>query len=123
MRNWLGFDSMQYFKAYMGLFLVICMAFPTAPSYAEGCVVLLHGLARNKNSMGSLAKRLEQVGYKVVNQGYKSRKHPIETLSQKPSRPHSKLAARPNLVILSPIRWGAFWCGSMWPTLKTRSNI
>ncbi len=45
-------------------------------------VLLLHGLARSRRSMRPLAAFLERRGYVVVNVGYPSRRHPIETLAQ-----------------------------------------
>lgn len=44
-------------------------------------VVLLHGLARTAYSMKKLEARLTQEGYTVVNIGYPSRKHAIESLA------------------------------------------
>ncbi len=44
-------------------------------------VILLHGLARTKRSMGSLAKALKRAGYSVVNGGYPSRRDPVEALA------------------------------------------
>ena len=44
-------------------------------------VVLLHGLARSKNSMAKLEKSLTKQGYKVFNCGYPSRKHKVEKLA------------------------------------------
>lgn len=44
-------------------------------------VILLHGLVRTRRSMRPLAVYLERRGYVVVNVGYPSRRHPIETLA------------------------------------------
>ena len=44
-------------------------------------VILLHGLALIRLSMLPLAVALRQHGYLVVNVGYPSRKHPIESLA------------------------------------------
>ncbi|MDR2550296.1 MAG: alpha/beta hydrolase [Desulfobulbus sp.] len=44
-------------------------------------VILLHGLARTRLSMRSMAAFLERRGYLVVNVGYPSRRYPIETLA------------------------------------------
>ena len=49
---------------------------------AKECVVLLHGLARTESSMSDLAEALSAEGYKVVNQGYASRKKTVEELSE-----------------------------------------
>lgn len=51
-------------------------------SYAQECVILLHGLARTQNSMQSLATALKAQGYVVINQGYDSRSQNIEQLSK-----------------------------------------
>ena len=48
---------------------------------APQCVILLHGLVRSPASMTKLAKRLEREGYRVVNQGYKSRKFTVAELA------------------------------------------
>ncbi|MEL0082411.1 MAG: alpha/beta fold hydrolase [Gammaproteobacteria bacterium] len=45
------------------------------------CVILLHGLARSAGSMGVMAEALSEQGYRVVNQGYPSRKEPVERLA------------------------------------------
>lgn len=45
-------------------------------------VILLHGLARTHRSMRPLAACLQRQGYAVVNAGYPSRRHPIETLAR-----------------------------------------
>ncbi len=52
---------------------------PTDP--AAG-VVLLHGLARTRLSMRPLVGRLQRAGFQVVNPGYPSRRHPVETLAR-----------------------------------------
>ena len=44
-------------------------------------VILLHGLVRSARSMATMGRFLETQGYAVVNQGYPSRHHPVETLS------------------------------------------
>jgi len=50
-------------------------------SFADDCVVLLHGLGRTSYSMHSLEKALTQDGYIVVNTGYRSRSESIEDMS------------------------------------------
>lgn len=52
---------------------------PTDP--AAG-VVLLHGLARTRLSMRPLVGPLGRAGFQVVNPGYPSRRHPVETLAR-----------------------------------------
>ncbi len=44
-------------------------------------VVLLHGLARTKNSMNKMASELEADGYRVINHGYPSTKATIDELA------------------------------------------
>ncbi|WP_310598723.1 alpha/beta hydrolase [Desulfobulbus sp.] len=48
---------------------------------SEG-VILLHGLARTRLSMRSMAAFLDRRGYRVVNVGYPSRRYPIEILAR-----------------------------------------
>lgn len=43
-------------------------------------VVLAHGLGRSPRSMTVMARRLEAAGYRVINFGYESREHTMETL-------------------------------------------
>lgn len=50
-------------------------------STTKDCVVVLHGLARTSYSMRPVARALTNE-YNVINQGYPSRKHSIETLSE-----------------------------------------
>lgn len=45
-------------------------------------IILLHGLARTSRSMNKAGKLLGAYGYKIINVGYPSRKHNIETLAQ-----------------------------------------
>ncbi len=45
-------------------------------------IVLLHGLARTSLSMARLGRFLRRQGYMVVNVGYPSRSHPVETLAR-----------------------------------------
>ncbi|MDJ0653723.1 MAG: hypothetical protein QNJ40_06205 [Xanthomonadales bacterium] len=51
-----------------------------AQPVAEECVVLVHGLARTPHSMNRMHKQLGAAGYRVINQGYPSRRYPIEQL-------------------------------------------
>ncbi len=48
---------------------------------AEECVVMLHGLARTKNSFVVMQLALERHGYEVVRQGYPSTKEDIAHLA------------------------------------------
>lgn len=51
------------------------------PAAAE-CVVLLHGLARGKESLLAMETALLRHGYTVVNEGYPSTNDPIDVLAQ-----------------------------------------
>ncbi len=53
-----------------------------SPAAAPAGVVLLHGLARTRLSMRTLAASLCRAGYQVDNPGYPSRRHAIETLAR-----------------------------------------
>lgn len=48
---------------------------------ADG-VVMLHGIFRTHRSMESFARFLRKNGYEVLNLGYPSTRHPIESLSE-----------------------------------------
>jgi triacylglycerol lipase len=64
--------------------LVMTLAFvlaPTLPAWAEDCVVLLHGLARTETSLLLMEEALEAEGYRVINQGYPSRRASIAELA------------------------------------------
>ena len=51
-------------------------------TYANECVILLHGLARTSNSMNRMEQALNTAGYRVINHGYPSRKHNVATLAE-----------------------------------------
>lgn len=54
---------------------------PSASAIKETeCVILLHGLGRNRFSMKRIATRLEHLGYKVWNRGYPSTEKPVQNL-------------------------------------------
>ena len=54
---------------------------PAAPSAAEDCVILLHGLARTQSSLFVMEEALEAAGYRVINQGYPSTRATIGELA------------------------------------------
>jgi len=54
----------------------------SSQSYANECVVLLHGLARSHHSMAKLEKALAKQGYSTINRAYPSTKYPIEELAE-----------------------------------------
>ena len=74
---------------YLKAFLIIIMLldfFYSAPARCTSvisaeCVVLLHGLARTSASMSTMAERLTEQGYTVINVDYPSRHNTIEKLS------------------------------------------
>lgn len=51
------------------------------PARASDCVILLHGLARTETSLFVMEEALEQAGFRVINQGYESRRASIEELA------------------------------------------
>jgi len=61
--------------------LLLMLLLVSPQSFADDCVVLLHGLGRTSNSMHSLETALRQDGYIVVNTGYQSRRGSIEDMS------------------------------------------
>ncbi len=63
------------------VFLIFASLFLCETTFAQECVVLLHGLARTSASMKKLERRLEKEGYAVINIDYPSRKYSIQTLS------------------------------------------
>lgn len=46
------------------------------------CVILIHGLARNKSSMRKIARNLKRNNFKVINWAYKSRSDSIQTIAR-----------------------------------------
>jgi triacylglycerol lipase len=66
------------------LAVVLCSVLIAGTSAADGdsdCVILLHGMARTTSSMEDMQEFLTGEGYRVVNDGYPSRDHPIEILA------------------------------------------
>lgn len=53
----------------------------TPPKDKEG-VVVLHGIVRTHRSMNKVARHLKKNGFEVLNLGYPSRLHKVETLAQ-----------------------------------------
>ncbi len=71
-----------YLEAMKLVFALLAVA-AAAPLHAapeDECVILLHGLARTPKSMLVMEEALRQVGYQVVNRGYRSTEAPIEVL-------------------------------------------
>lgn len=69
-------------KLLLSIFFLCCCMTTQA-----SCVVLLHGLARSTNSMNNMEKALTENGFTVINLGYPSREHPIETLAELAIKP------------------------------------
>lgn len=65
--------------ACMGLFTETVQA--KQPAQQNECVILLHGLARTSASMSTLAERLKDNKFKVINVDYPSRHKKIEELA------------------------------------------
>lgn len=65
------------------LILIILILSPAQRLQAQDCVILLHGLARSDASMDTMAERLQDEGYLVVNHDYPSTDFTIEELSRK----------------------------------------
>lgn len=61
--------------------LLLFVVSPPVMTADGDCVVLLHGMARTERSMRPMAEFLRDHGYPVVNEGYPSRAHPVETLA------------------------------------------
>lgn len=66
----------------MGALLMTGLLSVAPPAHGADCVVLLHGLGRTSHSMRSLATKLSDGGYGVVNVAYPSRKGPVQQLVQ-----------------------------------------
>lgn len=67
----------------MRALFIFALLILSVPAWSVDCVVLLHGLARTKNSLNKLQSELSQIQkYKVVNESYPSRSHNIKTLSK-----------------------------------------
>lgn len=67
--------------ACWALFTLTNMPISNATAGPAECVIVLHGLARSSLAMRPVAKDLSK-NYSVVNQGYPSRKYPIEELAK-----------------------------------------
>ena len=68
------------------LFILLHSSFPvfaqnTSVTSSE-CIVLLHGLARTSSSLSTMAERLQENGYSVINVDYPSRHKKIEELAE-----------------------------------------
>lgn len=60
---------------------VILFLLPCSGLIANDCVVLLHGLARDSNSMSELERKLNGSGFEVVNVNYPSTRYEIDVLA------------------------------------------
>lgn len=68
--------------ALMGIALFFLQTAPAAGESREGeFVVLLHGLARSRDSMAKMAGRLSAEGYRVLNLDYPSTSKTIEAIA------------------------------------------
>ena len=70
------------------VFLILLLVAGPAPESADSpqpvtdCVILLHGLARTKNSLLKLERSVEDAGFVAVNLGYPSRDEAVEKLAE-----------------------------------------
>ncbi|MPY25364.1 esterase/lipase family protein [Shewanella sp. YLB-07] len=64
------------------LLSIFLLSAASTHSFADECVVLLHGLGRSAASMEKLEDRLKDHGYVVANIDYPSRKMSIESLAK-----------------------------------------
>jgi len=64
---------------FLSILLLLLM---TTQLNAQETVVLIHGLARTPDSMNKMERALKKQNYRVVNLGYDSREHDIETLAK-----------------------------------------
>lgn len=62
--------------------LFITLLLLSVNSYAQDCVILLHGLSKSDRDMSKLAASLEKAHFYPVNFDYQSREHSIETLAE-----------------------------------------
>ena len=85
MRNYaISKAHMKYYTIFILLFTILSGYLLPAHAASEPslqCVVLLHGLARTSSSMSTMAQRLKENGYTVVNVDYPSRQKRIEELA------------------------------------------
>ena len=61
--------------------LIMLLVLTSSQTWAEECVVLLHGLARTDDSMEEMEEGLLDAGFRVINHDYPSREYSIEQLS------------------------------------------
>jgi triacylglycerol lipase len=67
-------------RSTVAIVISISILTGNAASAGQGCVVLLHGLARSEASLLPMAAVLESRGYRVINEGYPSTSAPIGDL-------------------------------------------
>ncbi|HKK19580.1 MAG TPA: alpha/beta fold hydrolase [Opitutales bacterium] len=79
MKKLIGLSTSFPLRLFLYLTLLLLM---TSQLPAQESVVLLHGLARQAASMQKMARALEERNYQVINIGYDSRHHDIETLAK-----------------------------------------
>lgn len=72
--------------------------------------ILLHGPGRPARSLQLMQRALGQAGFAVLNASYPSTRDPVNRLVAAVGRRVAACAG--GGCILSPIRWGAFWCAA-----------
>jgi triacylglycerol lipase len=74
--------TLSLFTALVCALLPGCSAPPAVPEKGES-VIFVHGLGRTSASMETLASRVEDAGYQVINFGYPSTSESIEQLTER----------------------------------------
>lgn len=74
--------TLSLFTALACALLPGCSAPPAVPEKGES-VIFVHGLGRTSASMETLASRVEDAGYQVINFGYPSTSESIEQLTER----------------------------------------
>lgn len=72
---------MHCLKSASSLFLALLLTAPALPASTGDCVVLLHGLWRDDDSMNKMERTLSEAGFEVRNIGYQSTERTIQELS------------------------------------------
>lgn len=65
------------------VFFLLCFFVISDGLASQDCIILLHGLARSKHSMSSMASYMRKMNYIVVNQEYPTTKRSIKELAEK----------------------------------------
>lgn len=74
----------------MRLIILAILLISSQITYAQECVVLLHGYFKNNNCMYPIEKKLSEMGYKISNISYPSTEYSIDVLAKEHVAPHIK---------------------------------